>query len=446
MVIKEHTKYFVQTWGCQMNERDSEIIVGMLEDIDMVPVGSPENADVIVLNTCCVREKAELKVYGRLGELLRYKRDNPNLIIVVCGCMVQQEGVPEDISKRFPQINLILGTHNLYRLPELLQSTGSTGTLVEVVEERSAKMADTSLLSQKESLQAKVNISYGCNNFCSYCIVPYVRGREISRSPDVIIGEIAHLAQHGCKEVMLLGQNVNSYGQDNESCPDFSDLLLQVVEIEGIQRVRFMTSHPKDFSDKLIHTIAENPKICRHVHLPVQAGSNKILQAMNRGYTREDYLALAERIKANIPGVSLTTDIIVGFPGETEEDFQDTLNLLAQVCSDSAFTFMYSPRKGTKAASMGDDISLEEKKERLNRLMELQNKISLASNLKMEDQRVEILVDTKGEGKKGGTVYSGRTGTNKVVVLENPGEQDLIGKMLEVEIIEAKTWSLKGKL
>lgn len=446
MAITEHAKYFVQTWGCQMNERDSEIIAGMLEEIGMVPETSLDKADVIVLNTCCVREKAELKVYGRIGELVRYKRDNPNLIIVVCGCMVQQKGVPEHIAKRFPQVNLVLGTHNLYRLPGLLQSADSEGTLIEVIDERSQDMADTTLLSQKKNLQAKVNISYGCNNFCSYCIVPYVRGREVSRNPNVIIEEITHLAEYGCKEVMLLGQNVNSYGKDNESYPDFSDLLLQVTEIEGIERIRFMTSHPKDFSDKLIHTIAENYKICRHVHLPVQAGSNKVLKAMNRGYTREDYLALAEKIKTNVPGVSLTTDIIVGFPGETEEDFQDTLSLLAQVHCDSAFTFMYSARKGTKAASMGDDITPEEKKERLDRLMDMQNEISLELNKEMEGQRVEILVDTQAEGRKGGTIFSGRTGTNKIVVLEDPGDRDLMGKILEVEIIEAKTWSLKGQL
>lgn len=445
MTITEHAKYYVQTWGCQMNERDSEIIAGMLEEIGMVPESSPERADVVVLNTCCVREKAELKVYGKIGELVRLKRDNPEMVIVVCGCMVQQKGVPEHIIQRFPEVNLVVGTHNLYRLPELLQNTGGKGNLIEVIEERPVDMPDSSLLSQKSQLKAKVNISFGCNNFCSYCIVPYVRGREVSRKPQVILDEIAYLANNGCREVLLLGQNVNSYGNDKESYPDFSDLLLQVAEIEGIERIRFMTSHPKDFSDKLIDTMALSSKLCNHVHLPVQAGSNKILKAMNRGYTREGYLELAEKIQAKIPGVSLTTDIIVGFPGETEEDFQDTLDLLTQVRFDSAFTFMYSSRKGTKAASIKDDVTAEMKKERLDRLMEVQNEISLELNLPLVGQQVEILVDTRDKGRHGGTIFSGRTTTNKIVVIEDPGDLELMAKTVKVEITEAKTWSLKGK-
>lgn len=445
MTVTEPLKYYVQTWGCQMNERDSEIIAGILDETGMVPEKAPEQADVVVLNTCCVREKAEQKVYARIGELVRLKRSNPEMVIVVCGCMVQQRGVPEHIVHRFPQVNLILGTHNLYRLPQLLQTAGSKGNLIEVVEERPKDMPDTSLLSPKSQLKAKVNISFGCNNFCSYCIVPYVRGREVSRNPRVIIEEIAFLADHGCREVLLLGQNVNSYGKDQESYPDFSDLLLQVAQIKGIERIRFMTSHPKDFSDKLIHTMAGNPKLCSHVHLPVQAGSNKVLKAMNRGYTREKYLDLAEKIKENIPGVSLTTDIIVGFPGETEEDFQATLDLIRRVHFDSAYTFMYSLRRGTKAASLKDDVSAETKKDRLDRLMEVQNEISLELNLPLVGQEVEILVDTRDKGRHGGMIYSGRTSTNKIVVLEDPGDQELMGRLVKVKITEAKTWSLKGE-
>lgn len=446
MAIVKHIKYFVQTWGCQMNHRDSEIIGGMLEEIGMIPESSPEHADVVVLNTCCIREKAELKVYGRIGELARYKRENPQMVIVVCGCMVQQKGVPEHIIRRFPQVNLIVGTHNLYRLPELLQNTEGKSTLIEVFQERPADMPDSSFHSQKTGLKAKVNISFGCNNFCSYCIVPYVRGREVSRRPQVILDEIAYLAANGCKEVLLLGQNVNSYGKDNDSFPDFSDLLLLVAGIDGIDRIRFMTSHPKDFSDKLIETIAGNAKICNHVHLPAQAGSNGILKAMNRGYTRERYINLAEKIKRTIPSVSLTTDIIVGFPGEREEDFQDSLSLLAQVQFDSAYTFMYSSRKGTKAADLGDELSAEIKKERLDRLMDLQDEISLDLNLPLEGQKVEILVDTRKNGRDGGIIYSGRTTTNKVVVVDDPGDRELMGQLLTVEITNAKTWSLKGQL
>ena len=444
MAIMDHAKYYVQTWGCQMNHRDSEIIGGMLEEIGMVPEADPAHADVVVLNTCCIREKAELKVYGRIGELVKYKRDNPQMVIVVCGCMVQQEGVPEHIIHRFPEVNLIVGTHNLYRLPELLRNTRDQGNLIEVFQERPVDFPDSSFLSQKNEIKAKVNISFGCNNFCSYCIVPYVRGREVSRKPQVILDEISHLAAHGCREVMLLGQNVNSYGKDNDTFPDFSDLLLQVAEIDGIERIRFMTSHPKDFSDKLIETIAGNSKFCNHVHLPVQAGSNRILKAMNRGYTRERYLDLAEKIKNTIPGVSLTTDVIVGFPGEEEEDFLDTLSLLSQVRFDSAFTFMYSSRKGTKAANLEDDVSAEVKKERLDRLMDLQNEISQELNLSLQGQEVEVLVDTCQKGRAGGTVYSGRTTTNKIVIIDDPKERDLMGQLLKVKITEAKTWSLRG--
>lgn len=442
----EKLKYLTFTWGCQMNERDSEIIAGMLDETGMVACESPREADVVVLNTCCVREKAELKVYARIGELVRIKKAKPEMLIVVCGCMVQQKGVPEHIAQRFPEVNLILGTHNLYRMPELLGSVGRKGTLIEVLEDRPEELPDTSIVRQKSELKSKVNISFGCNNFCSYCIVPFVRGREVSRNPKVIIEEISYLAKNGCKEVLLLGQNVNSYGKDNESYPDFADLLLEVAAIEGIQRIRFMTSHPKDFSQKLIHTIADSPKVCNHVHLPVQAGSNTVLKAMNRGYTRENYLELVESIKDNISGVSLTTDIIVGFPGETEEEFSDTLELIRKVRFDSAYTFMYSLRRGTKAASLEDDIPPEIKRERLDRLMLVQNEISLQLNLELVGNQEEVLIDTRSKGRHGGTVYSGRTSTNKIVVIEEQIEKDLMGLLLEVKITEAKTWSLKGKL
>ncbi|MGI6554671.1 MAG: tRNA (N6-isopentenyl adenosine(37)-C2)-methylthiotransferase MiaB [Bacillota bacterium] len=437
--------YFVQTWGCQMNERDSEIIAGMLDEMGMKQAVAPEEADLMVLNTCCVREKAEQKVYARIGELVKNKKANPDIFIVVCGCMVQQKGVPEHIARRFPEVNLILGTHNLYRLPELLKTAGNKGVLIEVLEDRPESFPDT-LPVQTNKLKAKVNISFGCNNFCSYCIVPYVRGREVSRKPEAIIGEITHLAENGCKEVLLLGQNVNSYGNDNENYPDFSDLLLQVAAVEGIRRIRFMTSHPKGFSDKLIDTIAGCEKVCNHVHLPVQAGSTGVLKAMNRGYTRDQYLSLVERIKKNIPGVSLTSDIIVGFPGEKEEDFQNTLDLIRQVRFDSAYTFMYSPRRGTRAASLEDPVSPEVKRERLDRLMEVQNEISLELNREYVGRTVEVLLENRSERKDGRIVYSGRTCTNKIVSVENGENKDLMGQFVQVQITEAKTWSLKGRL
>ena len=439
-------KYLTFTWGCQMNERDSEIIGGMLDEAGMVLAPSLEEAEVIILNTCCVREKAEQKVYAKVGELVRLKKDNPRLLLVICGCMVQQKGVPEHITQRFPEVDIILGTHNLYRLPELLEdSQNSRGILIEVLEEKPEGFSDA-ILPAKKGLKAKVNISFGCNNFCSYCIVPYVRGREVSRKPETILEEVRHLAASGCREILLLGQNVNSYGKDNVRYPDFSDLLLKVSQVDGIERIRFMTSHPKDFSEKLIQVIAGNKKLCKHIHLPVQAGSNKILEAMNRGYTREGYLKLVENIKDTIHGVSLTSDIIVGFPKETEKDFEETLNLIREAGFDSAYTFIYSPRRGTQAESLGDDVLREVKRERLKRLMELQNTISLELNRRMIGEKVEILAESRSKGKNGAMIHTGRTSTNKIVIVEDTGDRDLTGQLVEVEITAAQTWSLKGQL
>lgn len=440
-------KHFTLTWGCQMNERDSEIIGAMLDEAGMAPAPNVEEADVIVLNTCCVREKAEQKVYAKIGELVRMKKSRPGMVLVVCGCMVQQKGIPEHIAKRFPEVDLILGTHNLYRLPELLLQglEDNQGVLIEVIEEKPEDFSENIVIG-KTGLKAKINISFGCNNFCSYCIVPYVRGREVSRKPEIIIEEIKQLASLGCREIMLLGQNVNSYGMDNPDYPDFADLLLRVNAVEGISRIRFMTSHPKDISEKLIDVIADNEKICNHIHLPVQAGSNKVLKNMNRGYTREHYLKLVDKIKRTIPGASLTTDIIVGFPGEGEEDFAETLDLVEKCRFDSAYTFIYSPRRGTKAEELGDNVPQEQKRERLKVLMDLQNRISLELNREVVGQHVEVLVEERRKGKLGGMVHSGRTCTNKIVVLEEPEEADLTGSIVKVEITAAQTWSLKGRL
>jgi len=445
----ENLKYMTLTWGCQMNERDTEIIQSMLEDMGMKEVASINEADLIVLVTCCVREKAENKVYAKLGELSKIKRDRLDLVIAVGGCMMQQKGVGEKIQKRFPEVDIIFGTHNIDRLPELLNRAFLEKERVLEIWEKDKGIPEEKdfYKKRKDFLKSKVIISYGCNNFCSYCIVPFVRGRERSRKPKDIINEIKYLAENGCVEVMLLGQNVNSYGKDLGEEIDFSDLLKKVVEIDGMERIRFMTSHPKDFSEKLIRTIADYDKICNHIHLPVQAGSNKVLRSMNRGYTREEYLSLVSKIKSSIPGVSITTDIIVGFPGETREDFEQTLDVVKEAEFDNAYMFIYSPRKGTAAAEkFKDDVSLEEKKERLQELMELQNKISLKINKELVGRNFIVLIDSEEE-KEGKKIYAGRTETNKIVnIQEDDLSRKLYGTFQNVEIISAQTWSLSGKI
>ncbi|NLO88931.1 MAG: tRNA (N6-isopentenyl adenosine(37)-C2)-methylthiotransferase MiaB [Clostridia bacterium] len=445
----EDLKYMTQTWGCQMNERDTEMIQCMLEDMGMKEVDNVDEADLVVLITCCVREKAEHKVYARLGELSKIKRSKSDLIIAVGGCMTQQEEVGERIKKRFSGVDIIFGTHNIDRIPELIKrALLKKERVLEVWEKEKGIPEERNIYKKRKNfLKSKVIISYGCNNFCSYCIVPFVRGRERSRKPEAIISEIEYLAENGCVEVMLLGQNVNSYGKDFREQFDFSDLLRRVVEIKGIERIRFMTSHPKDFSNKLIKTIADFKKICNHIHLPVQAGSNKILKNMNRVYTQEEYLSLVSKIKTHIPGVSITTDIIVGFPGETREDFHQTLKVVKEVEFDNAYMFIYSPRQGTLAAEKYEDnIPLEEKKERLQELMELQNKISLKINKKLLGKNIEVLIDSVEE-KDGKKVYSGRTETNKIVNIQgNDFGGELYGTFQNVEIISAQTWSLGGKL
>ena len=446
--MREAKSYYIQTWGCQMNERDSEIIAAMLENDGLSSVSDVKAADVIVLNTCCIRDKAEQKVYARIGELVRLKKEKPSLIIAVSGCVPQQQGVEEHIRKRFPQVDLVLGTHNLYRFPELLRQVGATnGTFVEIWDEFKPEQAafEDRGLKRKEYLKAKVNISHGCNNYCSYCIVPYVRGRERSRDPEDILREIKHLEENGCVEVLLLGQNVNSYGKDLKEDTDFTSLLRRICSIDGIKRIRFMTSHPKDLSERLIAAIACHEKICSHVHLPVQAGSNRVLKMMNRSYSREEYLSLVEKLRENINEVSITTDLIVGFPGETGEDFSETLDLVKKLRFDSAYMFVFSPRKGTGAAAMEDPVPREIKKERLAELMQVQKEISLENNLQYVGKKYEILVDGKEKENGGGISYVGRTSTNKVVVLDKWHGRDLYGTFNTVEIVEAQSWSLKGR-
>ena len=437
-----YKKYFIQTFGCQMNEHDSEIMAGLLEERFYIATDDIADADFILLNTCCIREKAESKVLSMLGELKKYKKIKPNLIIGVCGCMIQQKNIVPKILHACPYVSLMFGTNNMNKLPEYLEKIEATGqSVIEIVEEDSSP--DLTLpASRAFPFKGFVNIMYGCNNFCTYCIVPYVRGRERSRKKEDILNEVRTLVQDGAVEIMLLGQNVDSYGNDFDEPVSFATLLREVDEIEGIKRVRFMTSHPKDFSLELIDVIKNSKHICHSLHLPVQSGSNDVLQKMNRKYTREHYMEIIDAIHAKIPDAAITTDIIVGFPGETEEDFQDTLNLVNEVQFDNAFSFIYSKRPGTTAAKFEDPTSLEEKKERLQRLNTELSKWSAHHNKKYEGKTLEVLVE--GISKNDDNMLSGRTDTGKTVVFA--GNEALVGQFVNVLITTTQTWILKGKL
>lgn len=434
--------YYIETWGCQMNEEDSEKLSGMLENMGYVKTDVRNEADVIIFNTCCVRENAELKVYGNLGELKALKRKNPNLIIAVSGCMMQQKGIPEIIKKKYPHVDIIFGTHNIHRLPELLNNALHAKSTIIEVWDAEGDIIEGLPIEREGDVKAFVTIMYGCNNFCTYCIVPYTRGRERSREPEAIIKEIKELAGKGYKEITLLGQNVNSYGKDLKNI-SFANLLRMVNEVEGIERIRFMTSHPKDLTDDVILAVKECNKVCEQIHLPVQSGSTEILKKMNRKYTKEDYLNLVDRIKSQVEGVALTTDIIVGFPGETEEDFNETLDLVSKVEYDSAFTFIYSIRKGTPAERYENQVPEEVKHERFNRLIELVNSISQRKNIEYRGKIVEVLVE--GYSKNDETKLTGRTRTGKLVNFTG-GNIDLKGKLVNVKITEPQTWTLLGEL
>lgn len=436
-------KYRIYTFGCQMNEHDSEIIAGMLENMGYAEADSDEDSDVILFNTCCVREKPERKLYSHIANLKSLKSRKPELVIGVCGCMAQQEGVRKILLEKHLHVDLVFGTHNMHRLPELLEKIRATGERLFEVWDSEGDIVDGLPVLRTDPLKAWVSIMYGCNNFCAYCIVPYVRGRERSRSPEEIEREIIELGRKGYKEVTLLGQNVNSYGKDMEAGSDFSDLLMRLDRLGAVARLRFVTSHPKDCPSKLIDTIASCKSVCEHIHLPLQAGSNRVLERMNRKYTRERYLELVHEIMAKIPDASITTDLIVGFPGETEEDFEDTLDMVRQIRYDSAFTFAYSPRPGTKAATFTDQVRDDIKKDRLYRLIEVQNVISLEKNQELVGRSVEVLVE--GKSKTNPNVLSGRTGTNKIVVF--PGSlEDLYGKLVHVRINAARAWTLEGEI
>lgn len=439
---KADKKYTINTFGCQMNENDSEKLAGMLESMGYRHTDQQEESDLILFNTCCVRENAELKVYGHLGALKALKSRKPDLILAVCGCMMQQQEVVDHILAKYRHVDLIFGTHNLHKFPELLYKAVNSNTAIADVSTADGYIAEGVPIRREHGVKAWVTIMYGCNNFCSYCIVPYVRGRERSRRPSDILDEVRLLGHQGYKEVTLLGQNVNSYGLDLKDGTSFAKLLYSLESVEGIERVRFMTSHPKDLSDELISAISECRKVCEHLHLPVQAGSNRILAGMNRKYTREHYFELVEKLRARIPDISLTTDIIVGFPGETEEDFEQTLDLIERVRFDYVYTFLYSKRTGTPAAKKEEQVSEEVMKRRFDRLLELQNSIGREINEKLKGVKTEILVE--GPSKNNINTMSGRTRTNKIVNFT--GSTDLTGRLVQIMIENTGTWSLEGRL
>lgn len=437
-----YKKYFIQTFGCQMNEHDSEVMAGLMDEIFYIPTDDIKDADFILLNTCCIREKAESKVLSLLGELKKLKAKKPELIIGVCGCMIQQKNIVPKILHACPHVSLLFGTNTVNKLPEYLQTIERTGEpIFEIIEEDSD--ADMKLPAHRQfPFKAYVNIMYGCNNFCTYCIVPYVRGRERSRKKEDILQEVRALVADGATEIMLLGQNVDSYGNDFDEPISFASLLKEVDEVPGIERIRFMTSHPKDFSLELIDVIKNSKHICHSLHLPVQSGSNNVLKRMNRKYTREHYLDIVKHIRESIPDVALTTDIIVGFPGETEEDFLETVDLVETVGFDNAFSFVYSKRPGTAAATFEDQIPLEEQKERLQRLNDVLSKWSYTRNKEYDGKTVKVLVE--GISKNDDNMLNGRTDTGKTVIF--PGNPDLIGKFVNVQITTTQTWILKGQM
>jgi len=428
-------KAYIVTFGCQANERDSETILGLLEQMGYEKTDTPDNADIILLNTCSIREKAAQKVYSMLGTFKKYKVERPGLIIGLCGCMAQEKDMIPVVRSRYPYVDLILGTHRLHRLPAMLRNLQNGQGFQSDVEETEEIVEELPSV-RPYPFKALINITYGCNNFCTYCIVPYVRGRERSRSLEAIMEESRRRVAEGAVEIMYLGQNVNAYGKGTDT--GFAKLLLAANEIEGLRRIRYMTSHPRDFSKDMIEAVVNSPKVCRHFHLPVQSGSNRILQKMNRGYTRERYLELVEEIRSRIPNATFTTDIIVGFPGETDEDFQDTLSLVEAVGFDSAFTFIYSPRNGTPAAKMKEQVPLREKKIRLQQLMELQAKISLQIHQKLLGEVKEVLAESYNDG-----ILTGRTEGNHLVHF--PGGPEGVGMFHQVKITEPQTFLLKGE-
>ena len=430
--------YYIETFGCQMNVHESEKLAGILENRGLSAVSEASRADVIVFNTCCIRDTAEKKIEGNIGELKALKRSRPDLIIVISGCMTQQKGRAEALKKRFPFIDIILGTNNQYLLGEKIDEVLAKKKKLIAVDPAEKPAIDEDVPVCRTSYpNAWINIMYGCNNFCTYCIVPYVRGRERSRDPEHILTEIRRAVADGYKEITLLGQNVDSYGSDMDSGMNFYKLLQKIAEIDGKFRIRFMTSHPKDLSEEVIKLISEHPNFCNNIHLPVQSGSDAVLKRMNRKYTRGRYLDLIDTIRKYMPDAGITTDIMVGFPGETEQDFKDTIDLVKRVRFQNAFTFVYSPRNGTPAAAM-EQIPADIKKARITELVALQNAISDEISLEYLNKTYEVLVEDEENG-----VCAGRTDSGRLVRF--PGERSDIGKFIDVTVTKSKASSLYGE-
>lgn len=433
--------FCVNTFGCQMNARDSEKLVGILEKIGYEKKET-EDADFVIYNTCTVRENANNKVYGRLGYLNAQKKKNPDMMIGLCGCMMQEPNVVERIRTGYRFVDLVFGTHNIYKFAELIVAAFESGSMIVDIWEDTDKIVEDLPVERKYHFKSGVNIMFGCNNFCSYCIVPYVRGRERSRQPKDIIREIEHLVADGVVEVMLLGQNVNSYGKNLDEPVTFAQLLREIERIGGLERIRFMTSHPKDLSDELIEVLAESKKICRHLHLPLQSGSSRILKEMNRHYTKEQYLTLVSKIRQAVPDMAITTDIIIGFPGETEEDFLETMEVVKQVEYDSAFTFIYSKRTGTPAAAKEDQIPEDVVKDRFDRLLAVVQEIGARKAKALEGSVQKVLIEEVNAQDE--QLVTGRLSNNSVVHVK--GGRDLIGKIADVSLDECRGFYYMGTL
>lgn len=438
--LGRNLKFFVTTFGCQMNARDSEKLSGILKEIGYDLAENEEQADLILYNTCTVRDNANQRVYGRLGVLKNNKRKNPNLMIGLCGCMMQEESVIEKIKTSYKHVNFIFGTHNIFKLAEILYNAMDSNSMIIDIWKETDEVVEDLPVDRKYKFKSGVNIMYGCNNFCSYCIVPYVRGRERSRCSKEIIEEIKRLASDGVIEVMLLGQNVNSYGNGIEGELSFPQLLEEIEKIDGIERIRFMTSHPKDLSDELIDVIKKSKKICKHIHLPLQSGSSKLLADMNRRYDKEKYLALAEKIKREIPQIAITTDIIVGYPGETKEDVLDTIDVVKKVGYDGAFTFIYSIRTGTKAAKM-EQCDKDFVKESFDKVLDTVREVSKIATKRFEGMVLPVLVEEENELEG---YVTGRLESNHCVHFKGP--TDLIGKIVNVSLDECKDFYFMGSI
>lgn len=439
-ISNKNLKYSILTMGCQLNENDSEKIAGMLEKMGYSEISDYKNADLVIFNTCCVRENAEERLFGKIGEIKKIK-ESRDVILAIGGCMMQEEGMLQKIKKSYPFVNVIFGTHTMQNLPENIYKAIVENEKVKDVIDIDGEIYEGLPIKRNDKFKASVTIMYGCNNFCTYCIVPYVRGRERSRKPEKIIEEVQNLAKEGYKEITLLGQNVNSY-VGNSRIKNFADLLNEVCKIDGIERIRFISPHPKDFTDDVIEAIAKNDKICKIIHLPLQSGNSKVLKAMNRKYTKEQYLELVQKMKKQIPNLVLSTDIIVGFPEETDEEFEDTLDVVRKVNFEQIFMFIYSVREGTVAAEM-EQVPEEIKHIRFEKLKELYDSRVDENNEKYLNTAQKLLIE--GKSKNNEKMFEGRTDTNKVVIFE-PNKENKIGDIVTVNITETHKWYLKGEI